>query len=137
MAVRPNVADNFDDGRSGNILALVDRETGVVWRAIRGWGTPTAGSDPRGPGEFVRTHPDTRRELVGTRVPDWDRAIALALGAARTLPRIRYQSWDIALTAGGPTVVELNYNGLLPQPGALRGFHDPELREFLTRYGSR
>ena len=137
MPVGSNVADNFDNGRAGNITAHLDTASGVVVRAIRGLGTPTAGSDPRGPGALVRAHPDTGRELVGTQVPGWDRALALTLAAARTLPRIRFQSWDIALAAGGPAAIEVNYDGLLPQPGHLRGFLDPELRAFLARYGRR
>lgn len=137
LPVRPNVADNFDWGRSGNLLAAVDRERGVVTRAVRGWATPDAGSELRGIGESVTAHPDTGRELVGVRVPGWDRAVSLALAAARAIPRIRYQSWDIALCAGGPVAVELNFNGHLVQPEQARGFHDAEMRAFLARYGRR
>jgi hypothetical protein len=135
VPTRGQIVDNFSDGAAGNVLGLVDREQGVVRRALHGRGTAAARRDLRGPGAVIEAHPDTGQPLIGLRLPCWDEALALCLTAAASVPRVRYQSWDVALGPGGPTIIELNFNGHVTQPGQDRGFLDPELRAFLAKYG--
>lgn len=94
-----NIADNF---WRGNLLGAVDIEGGTIARSVRGTGV-TMQVDPR--------HPDTNAPITGTVVPDWNATLALAIRAAATIPGVRTQSWDIALTDGGPVILEVNYGG--------------------------
>src|SRR3546814_13202773 len=58
-----NIADNF--WRAGNLLANVDPENGTILRVLRG----------RGPSmEEFQQHPVTGQQLVGTRLPHWQRS---------------------------------------------------------------
>lgn len=136
IASAANITDNYVDGRTGNLLGVVDCATGVIRRAIHGLGHAPAAAEPSGGGTFVDVHPETGARLVGLRVPCWDEVTAFVCSAAAVFPRIRYQSWDIALTDEGPVAVELNFFGDYVQPGQERGFYDPEMQEFLARYGS-
>lgn len=94
-----NSADNY--WRYGNMIGALDG-TGTVRRAITGVGLAM---------REVADHPDTGATLVGLRVPDWQKASDLCRFAAAMFPGIRTQSWDIALTGGGPVVMELNFGG--------------------------
>ncbi len=96
-----NMYDNFKGGASGNLLAALD-DDGRIVRVI--------GATGGGLGE-VAHHPDTGAALVGWRVPDWEQAVATCLKAATAFPGLRVQAWDVAPTAAGPTLVELNTHG--------------------------
>lgn len=95
-----NIADNF--WRPGNALGAVDHTNGEITRVIvsRPDGHPPA--DPED-GRLTR--------LVGTTVPHWERVFALAAEAASVFPRVRTQSWDVALAREGPTLMEFNFGG--------------------------
>jgi hypothetical protein len=41
-------------------------------------------------------------------VPDWHRVAGLVEHSARALPGFRLQSWDIALSARGPVILEMS-----------------------------
>jgi hypothetical protein len=94
-----HVADNF--WRAGNMLAALDVDGRIV-RVISG----------KGPQEReVEQHPATAVALIGLALPDWNELCALALAAAALFPAIRTQSWDVALTEGGPHLLEVNFGG--------------------------
>ena len=90
IPVGSNVADNF--WRPGNLVGAVDLADGTIRRAVRGTGREL---------EVDPLHPDTGQPVVGVRVPGWAEVMALGLRAAATLPGVRTQSWDLALTARG------------------------------------
>lgn len=92
-----NFADNY--WRSGNLLGTVDRETGRLTRAVSGAGLHLI---------EVAHHPDTGASLVGAAIPGFEGATDLAVGAARVMRQVPLIGWDIALTEGGPVVVEMN-----------------------------
>jgi hypothetical protein len=117
-------ADNF--WRPGNLLAGVEASSGRVTRVIQG-----AGADRR---ELER-HPDTGGRLSDLVLPEWPALTALGLDAARVLPGLRMQAWDIALTERGPVLVEVNIGGdfNLPQLAHGRGLLDERFRAFLER----
>jgi hypothetical protein len=119
MPVGPHVADNF--WRAGNLLCALDAETGTVTRAVRGVAHRQA---------IVTAHPDTGTTLVGARVPDWGRLIALCLAAAAAFPGLRLQAWDVAPLADGPLLLELNVGGdmNLSQHAYGEGMYDDRLR---------
>ena len=90
IPIGSNVADNF--WRPGNLVGAVDLADGTIRHAVRGIGREMEVDPP---------HPDTGQPVVGTRIPRWAEVIALGLRAAATLPGVRTQSWDLALTARG------------------------------------
>ena len=120
-----NIADNF---WRGNLLGCVDADTGMLSRVVAG-----TGIDQR----QVEIHPDTGQHLAGAAVPDWIQVRDLCLRAASSLPGIRTQAWDIAVTDGGPVLVEVNFGGdiSLPQIACGRGMLDERYREHLRRCG--
>ncbi len=122
-----NSADNY--WRYGNMIGALDG-TGTVRRAITGVGLAM---------REVADHPDTGATLVGLRVPDWQKASDLCRFAAAMFPGIRTQSWDIALTGGGPVVMELNFGGdlNLHQLAHRRGAFTASYIEHLRRCGYR
>lgn len=105
VPVGDNVADNF--WRRGNLLAALDAPSGRVLRVVQG-----TGSDQTEP----ERHPDTGRPLAGIGLPDWQAALELCLEAARLLPGLRMQAWDVALTDRGPVLVEVNIGGISSCP---------------------
>lgn len=106
-----NVADNM---WRGNILGSLDLETGRVLRATQGLGPKRREVDP---------HPNSGRPLKGTMLPQWSDAKALCLDAAKTMPGLRLQAWDISICDSGPVLGEVNSGGdyYLPQLAADKG----------------
>jgi Sugar-transfer associated ATP-grasp len=102
IPVGANPADNF--WRPGNLLAALDAD-GCVTRVIQGTGADQTELD---------RHPDTEQPLIGAILPDWTALTGLCLKAAKALPGLRMQAWDIALTR--------------PWPGAGRGQHRRRLQ---------
>ncbi len=102
LSVGSNICDNFSEGASGNLVAAIDIETGMVGEAWsssdRRW--PTIASSDR--------HPDTGKRIVGFTIPSWPDVIQLAVNAQNSLPGLRSVGWDIAITDGGPILVEAN-----------------------------
>jgi hypothetical protein len=123
-----NVADNY--WRDGNLLTAVEQESGIIRRVVRGTGKDLVADV---------VHPDTGRPLVGVAVPDWDAVLGTAIGAAWTLPGVRTQSWDVAITDAGPVLLEVNWGGdlNLAQLAWGRGVLDDRYRAHLCRCGYR
>lgn len=118
-----NRVDNFR--RAGNLIAPVDIETGALGAARRGVGVK---------GERFETHPDTDVKIEGVIVSDFNQAKTLAEKAANIYPNLHIQSWDVALSDQGPSLLEVNPGGNfnIIQLANGRGAFDPEFREFLT-----
>lgn len=134
MAIGTQITDNFLGGTSGNLKAWVDVADGRVVAALHGSGR-SSGSNPYGPeslGRYVERHPQTGRQLVGIRVPSWSEAVELVTRAARHLPGMRYQSWDVALGDRGPTILELNAGGMPQQLPGFPGMSDDTFRRFIS-----
>lgn len=120
-----NIADAF--WRPGNLACEVDVATGVI-RTI----AERAGPEVK----FHADHP-TVPGLMGMTLPHWNTLIEINARAAQIFAPIRYQSTDIAITAEGPVIVELNYGGGfdLPQYASGRGMLTPEVRAFFESHG--
>lgn len=109
-----NVSDNYDSGRTGNVIANVDPQTGIL-------SAPLAAS-PDGVGfKLLPVHPVTRVSLQGTALPHWAPARQLVERAARLFSPLRTIGWDVALTGEGPVLLEGNawwdpFNHLHPKP---------------------
>ncbi|MDM4765439.1 sugar-transfer associated ATP-grasp domain-containing protein [Pelomonas sp. SE-A7] len=117
-----NIVDNFESGTLGNLLAAVDLDTGRVKRVIQGFGL--------GLRELDR-HPDSGLSVEGLTIPDWGAVCDTTLQAARLLPGLRFQHWDVALAAQGPTPIEVNLfaagGAELSQLVEQRGLLEPRL----------
>lgn len=93
--------DNYAEGVNGNLLSYVDVADGTL--------VLTLGMRPGGIGTVeVPLHPRTGVAFRGFRLPDWEAACALAQRAALLFRPMRTLGWDIALTPGGPRIVEVN-----------------------------
>ncbi len=95
------VTDNFCGGAVGNLVANVALETGLLGKAHR------PSPDGVGP-ESVPFHPMTGVAFEAFALPDWPALIELAHRCAGAFPALRTVGWDLALTPGGPMVVEGN-----------------------------
>jgi hypothetical protein len=121
-----NIADNY--WRPGNMIGSVDIASGCVQGLVSGKGRHL---------RHVSQHPDTGKTLAGAILPDWPAAVDLVLDAARSVPGLRMQAWDMALTNDGPMPLELNIIGGfdLPQLSAQAGIYEGEFRAFLEECG--
>jgi hypothetical protein len=119
-----NVIDAF--WRPDNLACDVDPASGEIRRIVAkdGFGLKELADHPAG-------------KLVGTRLPHWDRLVALNREAALLFAPVRYQSFDIALTPDGPVIVEINTGGGfdLPQNAAGRGMLTPDVKDFFRSCG--
>jgi hypothetical protein len=119
-----NITDNFHMGATGNLLASIDKDSGTVTRVITGlWPS----------GHDVNQHPDTSEPLLGTVLPDWQKAVQMCTEAALQFPGLRLQHWDVAFCRGGPVLMELNTEADLGVPQFLeqKPFVDDVIRSML------
>lgn len=95
------VTDNFDLGRSGNVIANLEPTTGEIRDVI--------GADARY-GQMINLtkHPVTGTELVGHSVLHWSEVQELAIAAAEVFRPAATVGWDVALTKEGACLVEAN-----------------------------
>ncbi len=116
-----NVIDNFQHGRTGNLVASVNVKNGEVERVI--------GSGQNG--EFVEAtiHPDTGKPLYPLTIPDWPAIEDLCLRAACVIPGFRLLHFDIALAESKPALLEVNFRGNMDllQHASGKGFLSQEL----------
>ncbi len=89
------VVDNFN---SGGMVIPVDPETGK----LKGVAVNKAGNT-------FANHPDTGLLFDGYPLPFWPECQALAFRAAVKIPTVRLVGWDLAITPGGPVLVEGNH----------------------------
>ncbi|MAI90162.1 sugar-transfer associated ATP-grasp domain-containing protein [Ponticaulis sp.] len=125
IPVGKNVADNF--WRAGNLLAHVDKDTGKICRVVSRNGFETIEHE---------THPVTGEQLVGFQIPFYEDALALNKMCAQNYAPVRYQSLDIAITANGPLVIEINSGSsfVLPQTATGQGLLNDEMKAFFDKY---
>lgn len=123
-----NMNDNFNYGISGNLVAAMSLDDGRIERAVAGTGQELL---------EVAVHPDTGLKLAGLAVPDWRQLVDFTFQAALTLPKLRFQQWDIALSDRGPMALEVNLSGTggcdLTQLLYRKGLLDEDLMRLLNR----
>lgn len=101
IAVAGGATDNFLAGESGNGLANVSIADGTLeWVRL---------ARPGGLG-FVRAEelPGSGIRVAGMQLPDWEETVNLVRRAAHAFLPARALGWDVALTPGGPVIVEAN-----------------------------
>ncbi len=88
-----------DNTHAGGVAFPIDIGTGIVIGSGKNRKTT----------EIFLFHPDSRVQMVGFQIPNWDILIERLTAAAETLPQMRYLGWDIAVTEDGVEFVEANY----------------------------
>lgn len=102
MPVGKGSADNFLHGQSGNLIAAVDLETGVLspGRVSKSRFWPLI--------HDVDFHPETGSEITGLALPYWEELRNLVVRAHSSFPDLMTVGWDVAIVDGGPIIVEAN-----------------------------
>jgi hypothetical protein len=123
-----NIADNF--WRVGNMLASVNLAKGTVERIV--------GHQNGVPEPLAQDHPLAKR-LIGVQLPHWEEVLDLCLMGSKLFAPLKFQSWDIALSQRGPTVMEFNPGSAfnLSQLAEDRGFLNDEFYDFLIECGCK
>lgn len=103
VPVGMNVADNFDRGRSGNLLADMNVQTGEIGRCL------VSSKGIANSLKVCRMHPETGAEIAGYHFPHWEEVTRLVADAARRLHDMPTIGWDAALTEDGPSLLEANW----------------------------
>lgn len=88
------IADNLS---RGGLVADVDLETGVI---------VTKGVDEFD-GRFIY-HPDTNKQILGFKIPNWDKLKDFIEKAMKAYDGVGYIGWDIAITEKGFAIIEGN-----------------------------
>jgi hypothetical protein len=111
--------DNFARGTSGNMLAEIELETGLVKRIVSGLGLEQ---------ETNPIHPVTGKALLGFYIPHWEATKNLVLDASAAFDGYICPGWDIAICEDGPKILEVNFFGDvgISQYAYNRGFLDEE-----------
>ncbi len=125
IACGDNIADNY--WRPGNMMAHLDVATGRVLRVVSGRGRNM---------KEIAEHPSTKHSFKDFQLPDWDAAVTMCLTAAASLPGLRMQAWDVALTDQGPALLEVNIIGGLdlPQLALGEGIYEGHFQRFVDQY---
>ncbi len=95
------LADGFNLGKSGNMLASIDLSSGKITKIY---------SMNLKQNYFitVKNHPATGVKLEGFTIPYWQDCLDLAKELAKSFVPLRAVGWDIAITDNGPMVLEGN-----------------------------
>jgi Sugar-transfer associated ATP-grasp len=98
MPIRHAIVDNI---AQGGLAAPIDLATGEI--------TGPAIQKDKGVGvSRFEKHPDTGANLVGIKLPVWEKVLALAIQAHGMFPSMPFVGWDIAILRDGPVVLEGN-----------------------------
>lgn len=121
-------SDNFAHGRSGNMLAAVDIETGKVQRVVSGTGISQQIDPP---------HPRSGRSLVGFEIPYWSQTLEMVKEAQAAFHGYICPGWDIAICDDGPRILEVNAFGDidLSQHACRSGFIDSRFMSLMRERG--
>lgn len=90
----------IDNAGSGGIFASIDYENGIVQSDAIDF-----------KGNHYNFHPDTNTQIVGFRLPEWQRAQSFINDLAFNINGTTLVAWDIAYSENGWTLVEANDNG--------------------------
>lgn len=80
-------SDNF---HNNGIASLIDIETGIVY---------TSGIDKTN--RRYLFHPDSGKQIIGFKIPSWDKVKETVTRAAKIVPDVHYVGWDIAVGKNG------------------------------------
>lgn len=113
-----------DNGGQGGMYANIDPVNGIITT----WAHDYANQE-------FRFHPDTGVQIIGFKLPEWDRAIDLIRSMATHHKGATLVAWDIAYSKKGWVMVEGNDNGAwcIMQSNLQKGLK-PELYALMDKY---
>lgn len=94
------VSDNFANGTSGNLTAIIDMKTLSIRRVVA--------KDKNGLICNISHHPDTDVDLRNYPVPELKQALQMGCRCALAFPDTPAIGWDIVVTSSGAVVLEGN-----------------------------
>lgn len=95
-----NNKNNVDNFHFGGIGANIDIETGI----INGVGYDTHNCT-------YLIHPLTGKQIIGFKIPEWEKCKHFIENAARRMPTVRYVGWDLVIRPDGEMcLIEANDN---------------------------
>ncbi|ABI59166.1 sugar-transfer associated ATP-grasp domain-containing protein [Nitrosomonas eutropha] len=103
LAGKEGLADAFNLGRTGNMLAKIDPATGRFCKVY-------AMDQQQGYLVEITRHAVTQANLLSFTAPHWQACLALAEKLAIAFLPLRAVGWDIAITNEGPVALEGNNN---------------------------
>jgi hypothetical protein len=103
IPVGNSVTDNFDAGYSGNWVCPVDVATGCLGNAV-------GKSDSVPIFSEIERRFDTGAIFKGMKVPYWEEVKSTIVKSALAFSDLRTLGWDIAVTDGGPSILETNWD---------------------------
>jgi hypothetical protein len=103
LTARGRLTNNFQGGVSGNLLTNVDVGSGRLGDLV-GILRP----ENRLVVERTPSHPETGRRITAQELPAWKEAVEITRRGALIHPHTATLGWDIALAAGGWTILEAN-----------------------------
>jgi len=89
----------IDNASSGGIFIKTDIDSGKLGDFATSYNC-----------EKFKEHPDTHFVFQNFTISRWDEIKRFSIEAASKVPFFTYLGWDIALTANGPLVIEINSN---------------------------
>lgn len=69
----------------------------------------------------IARHPETGAAITGRRLPDWEHVLAMVTRAHALFPAVKLLGWDVALTLGGPVLLETNSGWDVNMPQIVAG----------------
>ena len=90
---------NVDNFCSNGIIASVDIQTGIIFSTFK--------KDMK----LCVIHPNSKKVIVGFKIPQWEDLKAIVKEMALIVPSNRYIAWDMVYTPNGWTLVEANARG--------------------------
>lgn len=121
-----NVADHFKD--AGNLALGLDLSTGKITSVRQRLRIGTLQLDETS---------SVGVQLLGKQLPYWPEVLAAATRVNQVFAPVRYQSMDIAITEGGPVVIEVNMGAAFAGPQMVygQGLLQPHVLHFLEQAG--
>jgi hypothetical protein len=98
----PALGAEFDNSRTGSVIAPVDVKTGVLGPGI-------GLVEQYGVHDEVHSHALTGAVFKGFRIPEWDKVLALVTEGARGFYELPALGWDVAVSPRGPIIIEANW----------------------------
>lgn len=93
---KDKIADNF---HHQGIVALIDVDTGIV---------KTAAINMKGQRYII--HPDSKKQIIGYKIPYWEKVKETCINAAKEIDGVRYIGWDISIGENGEIyIIEGNF----------------------------
>lgn len=117
--------DNF---HAGGLCASIDLPTGRLGPAVL--------ARPEACTSSFAHHPQTGARIEGTVLPHWAEVVELALRAHGHADEVPFVGWDLAITDGGPLILEANpeWDAAMPQVADGSPLGDTPYVEWLLEY---